>query len=566
MSKLSLKTISISAAYIAGKLGMKIRFSNNPWEAWTDSVEMVLPCIPESYPPNVLHGFIAHEGGHVKFSHFNEMNVTPLHEKLAGVIEDVRMERAIMKALPGTVGDLNHTVRYAMETGMISGPDDNSCPGVVLISYALAFLRGEYLRQPLIEFLPASEKMLERTFPTGVSVRLPALLCMVEKLNDNNESYDLAGKIIAMLKDEADKLAQKSEDEDENESPTPASNSENETAAVTGEERVEQGTANSSKIGSNEATSKPNNSSSATAEKQLKAIADALGAADTDLPKDLFNEIREQMQASANEAIESGENVVYSIPSGDCGNYSPGDGTELMASARAHSSRIRNQLLILSETETFSGYVTALTGQRLDTHRLSRFVSGDMRIYKKRSEVPAISTAMHLLVDLSSSMQSGGKDKIAIEAALAITMGLKSIPGTDPALTYFLGSSDSPVFPVLEHGQSKVNRMACRVNLPSSGSTPMGEAIRYALFQLAKCNVDKHQMLIVTDGSPNNFASTLQAISECERLGVEMFGVGIGQEGRSVERLFKNSITILSVKDLQTALFNLFKQQFKRAA
>lgn len=587
MKKLSLKTISISAAYIAGKLGMKIVFSNSPSTAWTDGNIITLPCVPETYPVDVLHGFIAHEAGHVKHSHFIDMNVSPLHEKLAGVIEDARMEHATMKELPGTVSDLNQTVRYAMETGMFSIPNADSPAGSVLIMYMLAFLRGEYLRQPVIEFLPATQAVLEQKYPMGVCVRLQALLCKIETLKDNNDSYDLAGKIIEMLEDEADKLKQPNPNQDQGQgqgqqSSTPDGKDQSGPDATQGDQNP-SGSSDSQKsdaqgsMGQGKADSsssdKVSNSSgntggskSANAEKQLKAIEDALAAADKDLPKDVFNELREQMVSSAQEAARNGDDVAYSIPSGDEGNYIPGDGNELMTAARANSSRIRNQLLVLAETQVNNGYTIERSGQRINTQKLSRIVSGDLRVFERRAEQQSVNTAIHLLVDLSSSMRTDNKDVIAIEAALGITMGLKSIPGTDPALTYFLGNSSNPVFPVLEHGCSHINKMSSKVNLSSTGSTPMGEAIFYALSKLATCQADKHQIFVVTDGSPSNLTLTLRAISECEKLGVEMFGIGIGVEGSAVERLFKNSITINSVKELKNTLFNLFQKRYKRSA
>lgn len=595
MKKLSLKTISISATYLAGKLGIKIQFSNSPSTAWTDGNVITLPAVPETYPAAVLHGFIAHEAGHVKFSHFDQMDVSPLHEKLAGVIEDARMEHETMKAFPGTTGDLNETVRYAMNTGMFAIPDSDSDAGSVLIMYMLAFLRGEYLQQPVLEYLPATQAVLEQKFPMGVCVRLQALLCQVEKLKDNDDSYALAGKIIGMMEEEAEKLKNPDQSQDQasnsgaqDQSKSDSGEGDQQQGQGSGESKADEASDGSSQTSDGQSTQPADKSqaqasdpaqassngsgdesssnSTADAEKHLKAIEGALAAANKDLPKDVFNELREQMLESAKKALSAGEDVAYNIPSGEEGNYSTSDGSKLMADARANSSRIRNQLMVLSETSVNNGYTIERTGQRIDTHKLSRVISGDLRIFKRRSEQSSVNTAMHLLVDLSSSMQTDGKDKIAIDAALGIAMGLKSIPGADPALTYFLGNSSYPVFPVLEHGSSRISKMASRVNLPSAGSTPMGEAIFYALSKLAACQADKHQILVVTDGSPSNFSLTLKAISECEKLGVEMFGIGIGVEGSSVERLFKNSITINSVKDLQTTLYGLFKNQLKRTA
>ena len=79
-------------------------------------------------------------------------------------------------------------------------------------------------------------------------------------------------------------------------------------------------------------------------------------------------------------------------------------GQMLIGQVAAASSRIQSQLMGLVQASQRNGYTPGRHGRHLDTNRLHRLVSGDTRIFRRSAERKHPDTAVHLLVDMSSSM------------------------------------------------------------------------------------------------------------------------------------------------------------------
>lgn len=74
----------------------------------------------------------------------------------------------------------------------------------------------------------------------------------------------------------------------------------------------------------------------------------------------------------------------------------------------------------------------------LSPSHLHRVAVGDSRVFARKEQRVAPNTAIHLLVDLSGSMV-GGKDGVALEAAMALALALEPITGVSRAVTAFPG-------------------------------------------------------------------------------------------------------------------------------
>jgi nitric oxide reductase activation protein len=187
-----------------------------------------------------------------------------------------------------------------------------------------------------------------------------------------------------------------------------------------------------------------------------------------------------------------------------------------------------------------------------------------MRIFRSPTERQRPNTAVHILVDMSSSMNNrvgpGQGDKklsdVASESALALALALQPIPGVNPAVTYFMGGQ-IPVRSVVKHGENVMQQAGRFIYTPTS-STPMAEAIWYAAYELTKTREAKKVMVVLTDGEPNSHAPCKAVIDLCEQSDIEMYGIGI--KTASVDSLFKRNIVINDVSDLQRTLFKLVGQ------
>lgn len=555
------KSLSIVAAHYGDNLGVKVVFSNNHHDAHTDGKSITLPTIPENYPnKDALWGFLVHEAAHVKYSDFQARSSSELHRSLDNAIEDARIELAIMTANPGVRRDLNSAVSYAMDTAMLVVPTPEHGPANVLLMYILAVLRGRLLGQPCSVMIDPCAERMQETFPAGVFTRLGSLLRKVSSLQSSEDSSNLAGEIIAMLEQESEDDApgeteqntssyeqgsSDSEDQD-NQDDSDGEDQESDCASDSSQQSGQEGDA-----GEDDAQKK-------------QAVKQALSASSEEIPSDIFDAMRDDLQQVATEARMNGEECAVSIPdASQTLDTVTGDGQALMAKAAAHSSRLRAQLMGLVQSSQLQAAITRDSGSRLDSRKLHRVMAGDMRIFKQRTIVENPNTAVHLLVDLSGSMH-GYAEAVAKEAALSIALALEAIPGVSPAVTYFMNGSSCPVYVAMQHGQ-KAKRLAQKFDVSAGGSTPMTEAIWYSAYALSKCSEPKKQMFVITDGAPDHRASAYAAIQRCQNSGIDVFGIGVGGAAE-VKNLFRHSIQINSVDELKTTLFSLFKSQLARAA
>ena len=239
------------------------------------------------------------------------------------------------------------------------------------------------------------------------------------------------------------------------------------------------------------------------------------------------------------------------------------NGKELLTSVKSSSAKIRNQLYGLVQASQRTGSRNKRSGKRLDTNSLYRVMNGDTRVFRTPADKQRPNTAVHILVDMSSSMnnQSTGSSKkmyeVARESALSLALALEPIQGVNPAVTYFMGNNREPVYSVVKHGENVVNQ-AGKFMLGPKGSTPMAEAIWYAAFELSKVREERKMIIVITDGAPNNEKSCKNVIDLCESSGVEMIGIGINVP--FINRFFSNNILINDVNDLKKTLFKLMEK------
>lgn len=292
----------------------------------------------------------------------------------------------------------------------------------------------------------------------------------------------------------------------------------------------------------------------------VSAIQRVFQAGAADVPEDTFAALRDELQKASvgmGEATYQTVRQAHPAPS-----YSGGNG--LASQVKSTTAKIRSQLYGLVQASQRSGSRTKRTGKRLDTRNLHRVLVGDTRVYRTPVERQRPNTAVHIAVDMSSSMghyvvPSTNKkfEEVAREAAMALAMALEPIPGVNPAVTFFCEDSSQPVYSVVKHGE-RVGDNAGRFLFSSRGYTPMAEAVWYGAYELSKTREDRKMMIVVTDGEPDCVASARSVIDLCEQSGFDMVGIGIGTT--AVTSLFKKHIVINDAADLQRTLFRLMER------
>jgi len=164
---------------------------------------------------------------------------------------------------------------------------------------------------------------------------------------------------------------------------------------------------------------------------------------------------------------------------------------------------------------------------------------------------PAINTAVHILLDASGSMDK--RIKLAGQCCHAVAQAL-SLTGVSVGLTAFPGRAQNSVVPILRHG----DRLHRNFVVDAGGMTPLSEALWWVMQRLFTLSEERRIVLIVTDGTPDNFTAVVDTIAQAKALGIEVHGLGIdAPEVRHILPLTSRNITALT--DLPAAMFSMLE-------
>ena len=152
------------------------------------------------------------------------------------------------------------------------------------------------------------------------------------------------------------------------------------------------------------------------------------------------------------------------------------------------------------------------------------------------------------------------KMDLASQACYSIASSLHKINGISVGVTAFpadpiLNRVCASVCPMLKHGQALHTDFCLR----PSGSTPMGEAIWWAMSQCLTLKENRKIILIITDGKADSIENTEKAIEHGRRLGFEFYGVGIN-DVHIRQLLPTNSRIVKDLNDLAPAIFKLLQE------
>lgn len=573
--------LPIVAAAYGEKFGVKVAIGNDT--AYTDGQTIVVPNIPEDYPHmDVLWGYLAHEAAHVRFTDFSVHREWGLHAELTNILEDCRIEQAMMRLYPGTRHSLNEVARYMLQAGHYEPVTEDNHPASILSGYILYWLQAKVVGQSVLdERLENAAAVVARVFPQGVVVRLNALLRKAAQITTTAQAASLATEIIKMIEDEKEKVEEQQQqqqsqpDQGQGEQSQQGDDSQDQPQAGDGDQGQGQGQdqqgqgsdapsgQSSQAQGGDDQSQAPQQGSGAgndgSGQDAAKLLQQVLDAEEDDLRGDAHDALKQELNQQARQDGDSNYRTARTAVET---KNDPKTAEQLLRSVKGTTSKIRAQLYGLVQASQRVASRTERTGKRVDSRRLHRVVAGDSRVFRRPADKARPNTAVHILVDMSSSMiesASNGKQRqqIARESALAISLALDAIPGVNPAVTFFGYNQNQPVFSAIRHGE-RVQSRAGRFSLEASGTTPMAEAIWYAAFELSKTREERKMLIVVTDGEPDSTAACQAIIDLCEDSGIETIGIGV--ESTAVARLFDKHIVINDAAALQRTLFKLMER------
>jgi hypothetical protein len=552
------KAFPIVAAAIGERFGIQVAIGGD--QAYTDGKMIQLPAYNGNDPNyhTVAWGLLAHEAAHIRYSDFTlDYGTSELRRRLAGAIEDVRIEDALANEFPGTRLTLRSVVNYMIDQGKFRSYTTTDHPANVLYGYVLKRLRVQVLGQIALQpLLTQNEQVLKSLFPPQVMQELNRLLSTVPNgLVSEQDSMDLADRIFTML-NEAELPS--------NDSPQPTvspTETEVETEETADKEAEGDSDSNNQTVSESHVDTDPESKPDIEIPKQTYAeLLNALSTVDAaDIDQDVFENLKEAL------ALPDQSMSTQLMPVGCEPPLNEVAGLKLLNRVTSESRKLRATLQGLVQSERLRHSRSTAHGTRLDTHRLARVGLGETRLFLKPELKTAPNTAIHLLLDRSYSMNanlldpngkiSGTRLSMTLSASVALALALEGVPGVNVGMTAFPGEAVDSVYRLLNHGQ-RVTSRASAFTLRASGGTPMTEAIWFGAAALLHCREPRKVLLVLTDGQPDELASTLDILQRCRESGIETVGIGLGLE---VSHLFPKSVRIHALTELRTQLFELSK-------
>ncbi len=213
-------------------------------------------------------------------------------------------------------------------------------------------------------------------------------------------------------------------------------------------------------------------------------------------------------------------------------------------------------------------YVDALGNSSVSGNRINplkaQFISlGETRVFKDKILKKEFETAVHILVDVSSSMLStdGGETtrcEDACKVALTLSLALEGIDGIKTMATYFPG--DKSEYDVALKSDERASLVASRFDQKPRGSTPLAQALWYAFDKFQVIGYKRNIVLVVTDGMPDSVSNVQNCFDYATEHHIEIYGISI--RSTMIQKLFKNASIIENASELQSKAFSLFAELF----
>jgi hypothetical protein len=229
-----------------------------------------------------------------------------------------------------------------------------------------------------------------------------------------------------------------------------------------------------------------------------------------------------------------------------------------------------NQLRIKLQTRSRDRYEYGKKKGKLHNGSLHRLVSGNdkvaERVFRQRVVSDTTDTAVCLLVDCSGSM-SGKKFDMACAGAGTLAEALKplniaySIYGFTNTVT-----EEDPIVWLFSEFNEKATQsdLVKRFSTASGGlwQNSDGDGIAYATARLGQRKEHRKVLLVLSDGSPAGRdhagdieAYTLQTIQHAEKMGVDVYGIGICDD--NVTRFYKKNVVVNDLNNLSPTILSI---------
>jgi cobalamin biosynthesis protein CobT len=567
-----MRSLPLVASVLGRKYGVKVEIGGA--DAYTDGTVIRLPSLPSDVPDTLLalaRGFLDHEAGHVRDTDFQALknaSLTPLEKHVWNTLEDHRVEHKLASIFPGCRQNFDWLIAHVFGAEV---QDEPAQPAVIILNWLLLEVRSWDV-PALCNRKDALAGQVDAAFP-GVRPKIEHVLKLVRtRCRSTQDAIDFAREIVCVLDLYANSTEQpvspdqgaplddgsepdehlangRSEQNDIGPQEENSTQSEWERESQQ-DEAPDEGGGHDGRDGYNDTDVSAAPKANENQDQVREHVRDLLGAGEDALPQSLGDILADALQLMSRQSQEGAVTVALPTPK-NAGLLTEAD----VLDAKQASVALRTRLQGFLQTKILARASSGRRG-RLDTGQLHRLAVSDPRLFRVKAERTGVDTAVHILLDCSGSMVR--RIRLACCSCYAVASALEASK-INVAVTAFPSSqlpngSYSTVAPVIMHGQ----KVHANLDLVPAGGTPMGEALWWVMQDMLPLIERRKLILVVTDGEPDSLDCAHQAITQGERAGFEIYGIGITSPGINV-LLPGRSAVVNSMAELAPAMFTLLE-------
>lgn len=555
------KCFPLLASILGDRYGVKIHIGGE--DAKTDGKTIYLPSMPEDIDQEMLEtarGYVDHEAAHIRHTDFEQLKAARLNKLecwLFNAIEDWRVEKKICELYPGCEHNLRKLIirHFGMEAETGHKNPVSAFSGYVLLtvrSWVVPEIKSIQMAagQNLLAICPELKK--------GIDSILNEI---ADECSTTMQGIEYARKLAQLIVDQFLKPDAKTK--------TKEPGSKGKSASTSKTQEKESSKNNDSVNNGRDAKANENSSTSAaqspriqegkgsTCKSSSESRADCteipasqLSELEKELPQNLGEILADKLQTGISPTIKKEGIAVAKIGKKELKPFAHDERIEALRASVAMRQRVSGLLMAQKRMQGGLG-----RKGKLESSCLHRICVGNGRVFRGKEEKQGINTALHILVDCSSSMY-GQSIMVARKACLALVTALSGIRGVNLALTAFPSEDiESSVTPLIRHGER-------RAQLPSFrayGNTPLGPALWWTLTNMVSLKEERKIILIISDGMPTSVKAARNAIFQCRKFGLELVGIGICTSAM-IELLGEASRAIWKLEQLAPAMFELLQK------
>lgn len=523
--------------------GVSVRIQGST--AYTNGKVITIPRLDIKNPikARLAYGYLAHESAHIRYTDFSILKKDKIKNNLFlfslfNILEDSRIEALISKEYIGVYENLELLSDYYRDEWKSFC---NTLNSISVLNVICAFVQC-YSQCLCQKFSAARSKSailyfhLRKRLNIHLLNKIGLLVKECSKAEDSETVYKICLKIFSLLKN--DKSGFKGEERSLNNSGD-------------NDERF--------RIIMDESKKNFNKSKDKISEDFLREFAKfRIATGDDDSKVTPSRNGAEIIQENSNSKSSSSREDFGVIAENIC---NPGREDFILQVNNTYGVRNALHNRVRAYVDSLGNCTAA--GSRINPLKAQLISLGETRIFKDRIVKKEFETAVHILVDVSSSMltSDGGENSRCEEAckvALTLSLALEGIDGIKTMATYFPGQCSE--YDVALKSDERASMVAPRFDQKPRGSTPLAQALWYSFDKFQEIGYRRNIVLVITDGMPDSVNNVKNCFEYAKEHHIEIYGISIRSD--MILKLFEKASIIESTNELEHKAFSLFSSLF----